>query len=398
MARPSEDIKDRLDLVEFIKSYIDVKPSGKNFKAICPFHNEKTPSFMISPDRQIWHCFGCGEGGDIFKFLMRYENIEFYEALRILAERAGVELKSVSPEDQRQFGILYDLNSRAAEFFEEALKNSKKAKEYVAKRGLKEETISDFVIGFAPASVDELTVSLINDGFAVADIVRAGLTIKTEKGRYVDRFRGRIMFPIHNHFGKVVGFSGRILPEFEKEDVGKYINSPDTPIFNKSKLLYGFWQSKKEIRDQDSALLVEGQMDFLMAWQNGIRNVFATSGTALTSDHLRTLRRITGNLIMAFDSDSAGQMAAERSIDLAGASDFSVKIMSLGKYKDPAEAVVKDPEFLKKAIENAKSGMEYYFERYLTEDALSDIRNKKLAVRTLLSKIKSLWSPIEKSH
>jgi len=398
MARPTEEIKDRLDIVDFIKSYIEVRPSGKNFKAICPFHQEKTASFMISPDRQIWHCFGCGEGGDIFKFLMRYENLEFYEALRVLAERAGVELKSVSPEDQRQFGILYDLNAAAAEFFEGALKNSKKAKDYIKERGLKEETVSDFMVGFAPSSVDELTVFLINKGFAIEEIVRAGLTIKTERGRYIDRFRGRIMFPIHNHFGKVVGFSGRILPEFEKEDVGKYINSPDTPIFNKSRLLYGFWQSKKDIRDEDKALLVEGQMDFLLVWQDGIRNVFATSGTALTSDHLRTLRRVTGNIVMAFDSDSAGQMAAERSIDLAGANDLNVSILVLGNYGDPAEAALEEPGFIKKAMENAKGGMEYYFERYLTPEAMKSIRDKKLAARVLLSKIKALWSPLERSH
>jgi len=398
MARPTDEIKDRLDLVEFIKGYLEVKSAGKNYKALCPFHQEKTPSFMISPDRQIWHCFGCGEGGDIFKFLMRYENLEFYEALRVLAEKAGVELKTMSPEDQRQFGVLYDLNGSAADFFEEKLKGSANAKDYLKKRGLKGETAKEFAVGYAPDGVDELTVALINKGFAIEDIVRAGLTIKTEKGRYLDRFRGRIMFPIHNHFGKVVGFSGRVLPEFEKENVGKYINSPDTPIFNKSRLLYGFWQSKKDIRDEDKALLVEGQMDFLMVWQDGVRNVFATSGTALTSDHLRTLRRITGNIVMGFDEDSAGRAAAERSIDLASANDFSVYILPLGKYEDPADAVTKEPGFVKKAMEGAKSGMEYYFDRYLTKEVLGDISDKKKSVRLLLTKIHAVWSPVERSH
>src|SRR3989344_1340669 len=398
MARPSEEIKDRLDLVEFIKSYIEVRSAGKNFKALCPFHNEKTPSFVISPERQIWHCFGCNEGGDIFKFLMRYENLEFYEALRVLAERAGVELKNISPEDQRQFGVMYDLNNAAAEFFENALKNSDNAKKYIKNRGLKTETIAEFMVGFAPAVFDELTVHLINRGFAIEDIVRAGLTIKTERGRYLDRFRGRIMFPIHNHFGKVVGFSGRILPELDKGDAGKYINSPDTPIFNKSRLLYGFWVTKKEIRDKDKALLVEGQMDFLLTWQDGVKNVLATSGTALTSDHLRTLRRITGNIVLGFDADNAGQMAVERGIDLASANDFNVSILSLGKHGDPADAVREEPGFIAKAIKNAKSGMEYYFERYLTPEALKSIGDKKLAVRALLSKITVMWSPVEKSH
>ena len=398
MARPSEEIKDRLNIVDFIKGYIEIRPSGRNFKAICPFHQEKTPSFMISPERQIWHCFGCGEGGDIFKFLMRYENLEFYEALRVLAERAGVELRNVSPEDQRQFGILYDLNAAAADFFEEALQSSKKAKEYLKSRALKDETAKEFMVGYAPAAVDELTVHLINKGFAVEDIVRAGLTVKTEKGRYLDRFRGRIMFPIHNHFGKIVGFSGRILPELDTGEMGKYVNSPDTPIFNKSRLMYGFWKSKREIANENRALLVEGQMDFLMAWQDGVKNLFATSGTALTGDHLRTLRRVTGNIVVGFDEDEAGRMAAERGIDLAGASDFNVYILSLGKYKDPADAAFGEPGFLKKAIDEAKTGMEYYFDRYLGPDVIKNIAKKKLAVRTLLSKIKAIWSPVERAH
>ena len=398
MPRPTEEIKDKLDLVEFIKGYLDLKPAGKNFKAICPFHQEKTPSFMVSSERQIWHCFGCGEGGDIFKFLMRYENLEFYEALSVLAERAGVELKRLSPADQRQFGILYELNLAAAEFFENSLKNSKKAQEYVKTRGLKEETIKDFMVGFAPNGVDELTVQLINHGFAIEDIVRAGLTIKTERGRYLDRFRGRLMFPIHNHFGKVVGFSGRILPEFDNGKSGKYINSPDTPIFNKSRLLYGFWQSKRNISEEKQALLVEGQMDFLLVWQDGVRNVVATSGTALTSYHLKTLRRVTNKIIMAFDKDEAGAMAAERSIDLAGANDFTVYNLSLGKFEDPADAALGETGFIKKAMKEAKTGMEYYFERYLVPESMESVDKKKLAIRSVLLKIRSLWSPIERSH
>lgn len=398
MARPTEEIKDRLDIVEFIKGYIDVKPAGKNFKALCPFHQEKTPSFMISPDRGIWHCFGCGEGGDIFKFIMRYESLEFYEALRILAERAGVELKNLSPADQRQFGILYDLNSAAAEFFEKSLEGSKKAQEYISSRGIDKKTQKEFSVGFAPSGTDELTLALINDGFAIEDIVRAGLVIKTERGRYLDRFRGRLMFPIHSHFGKIVGFSGRILPEFDNEKVGKYINSPDTPIYNKSRILYGFWNSKIPIRNEGKALLVEGQMDFLLSWQDGVRNVAATSGTALTAEHLRALRRVTNKIVLGFDKDEAGQMAIERSIDLAGAQDFTVRILSLNKFDDPAEAVMKKPGFIKDAIKNAKTGMEYYIDRYLKPSAMESIEEKKVAIRTVLMKIKNLWSPVERSH
>lgn len=353
---------------------------------------------MVSPERQIWHCFGCGEGGDIFKFLMKYEGLEFYEALRVLAEKAGIELKKMSPEDQRQFGVLYEVNGAAAEFFEEALKNSKKGSGYVDGRGLKEETIKTFMVGYAPSSTDDLTVQLINKGFAIEDIVRAGLAIKTERGRYVDRFRGRVMFPIHNHFGKVVGFSGRILPEFDTGKVGKYVNSPETPIYNKSRILYGFWDSKRAIIEEEKALLVEGQTDFLLAWQDGVKNVVATSGTALTADHLRALRRITNKIIMAFDEDEAGRMASERSIDLAGAQDFTVYILSLGKFEDPAEAALKKPGFIKEAMKDAKTGMEYYFARYLTKSAMKNIDEKKTAIRVVLMKIKTLWSPVERAH
>ncbi len=398
MATPIEEIKDNLDIVEFIKGYLDVKPSGKNYKALCPFHNEKTPSFVISPDRQIWHCFGCGEGGDIFKFLMKYENLEFYEALQVLAEKAGIELKRVSPAEQRQFGILYELNKVASDYFEDKLKSSRAPLDYLKKRGLKEETIQDFNIGFAPNNSDELTLYLINRGFDVQDIMRAGLALKTERGKYIDRFRGRIIFPIHNHFGKIVGFSGRILPVFETEKTAKYLNSPDTPIFNKSRILYGFWQSKRYIQKAKEALLVEGQMDFLMAWQDGVKNVVATSGTALTTEHLRALRRITNKLVIGFDMDEAGQAAAERGIDLSGNQDFSVYILRLDEYGDPAEAVVKSPGFLKRALKHAGTAMEYYFDRYLGKNISDDIDKKKVAVRAILMKIGTLWSPVERMH
>lgn len=395
---PSEQIKEKLDIVPVIKGYLELKPAGRNFKALCPFHQEKTPSFIISPDRQIWHCFGCGEGGDIFKFLMRYENLEFHEALTILAEKAGVELKRLSPADERQFGVLYDINNTATTIFEENLAGSAETLSYLENRGLNPETIKEFDLGMAPMGSDNLTVNLINRGFNVNDIVRAGLALKTERGQYRDRFQGRIIFPIHNHFGKIVGFSGRILPGLEKADVAKYLNTPETPIFNKSRLLYGFWQSKKFIRDEDAAFLVEGQMDFLLSWQDGVKNAAASSGTALTADHLRVLRRSASKLILGFDLDEAGQMAAERSIDLAGAHDFIVSIISLGEFSDPAEAVRRKPGFLKTTVKDAKPAMEHYFHRYLTIDALKNLDKKKSAIRLILVKIKNIWSPVERSH
>ncbi len=404
---PIEQIKDKLNIVDFVKGYIELKPAGKNFKAPCPFHKEKTPSFIVSPDRQTWHCFGsCSEGGDIFKFLMKHENLEFYEALKLLAEKAGVELKKVSPVDQKQFGVLYDINESAKNFFKSELVKNERAKEYLKSRGIKGETAKEFEIGMSPAAFDDLTVYLINQRYDIKDIERAGLNFKSEKGNYIDRFRNRVMFPIYNSFGKVVGFSGRILPEFDNGEMGKYINSPETPIFNKSRILYGFHKSKNAIREKKSALLVEGQMDFLMCWQDGIKNVVAASGTALTVEHLKTLRKSADELIFSFDNDEAGLKAAERSVDLANNADFNVKILMLKDFKDPAEAVLNSSGAVAALVVSAKPVMEFYFDRYLnmtndkrqtTNDKI-DIGDLKKKIRIILMKIQNLASPVEQIH
>src|SRR3989344_5216335 len=319
-----QSIKDRLDIVEFTRQYVTLTPAGKNYKALCPFHKEKTPSFVVSPDRGIWHCFGgCGDGGDVIKFLMRYENLEFVEALKILAEKSG---------------------------------------------------------------------------FNIVDAEKAGLVVKSEKGLYWDRFRNRLMFPLYNHFGKVAGFTGRIMPGYENENVGKYVNSPETPIFNKSKLLYGLHKSKDAIRDSRSAVLVEGQMDFLMMWQDGVKNAVATSGTAVTGDHLKVLKRYADELVLSFDSDEAGQTAAERTIDLAEASDFSVKVLEM-QAKDPADVVKESPGLMAALITKARSAMEFYFDRYLIKKAedKGPVGFKK-NIRAVLAKIKNIYSPVERSH
>jgi len=431
MTSPIQEIKERLDIVDFIRSYIPLQPAGKNFKALCPFHKEKTPSFMVSPERQMWHCFGCGEGGDIFKFLMKYENLEFYEALKILAERAGVELKRISPAEYKQFGILYEINQSAKDFFKKQLEKSPEVLNYLLSRGLKKDTIEEFELGFAPltqTNTDSLIVYLVKLGYDIKDIERAGLVFKTERGNYVERFRERIIFPIYNHFGKVVGFSGRILSQTQIDadnkqinadisvnqrssqresafaaSAAKYINSPETPIFNKSRILYGFHKTKKYILEQKSAVLVEGQMDFLMAYQDGIKNVVAASGTALTLDHLKTLRRVSEELILCFDNDEAGLNAAERAIDLAAASDFNLKILMLKDFKDPAEMVQKSPGALAEQINKAKPIMEFCFDRYL-KNFQFPISNFQLVpefkknVRIVLAKIKNLASAVERHY
>jgi len=412
MATPVELVREKLDIVEFLKGYLTLSSSGKNFKGLCPFHREKTPSFMVSPERQSWRCFGCSLGGDVFSFVMRYENVEFGEALRLLAEKTGVELKRVSPAEYKLTGILYDLNSAAKEFFKEQLKGAKTTAAYLKERGLKDETIQEFEIGWAPSDQEALTMHLLNKGHQPDDIVRAGLSIRNERGLHFDRFRGRVMFPIHNHLGKVVGFTGRILPSLDTGQMGKYVNSPETSIFNKSRILYGFFKSKEHVREKGWAFLVEGQMDFLMSWQSGVKNVVACSGTALTADHLRALRRLTDKLTLSFDTDEAGWQAGERAIDLAEGSDFEVKVVILHGVKDPAEAAAADPKKLLEAVGNAQPAMKLYFERYLLASpaglpaspaggpaagANYATREHLRGLRSVLSKIKNIASPVTQS-
>jgi DNA primase len=398
----AEKIKEKLDLVEFLRGYLELKPAGNNFKAICPFHKEKTPSFMVSPERQIWHCFGCNEGGDIFKFLMKYENLEFYEALKILAEKANIPLSRVSPSEQREFGVLYDINRAALDYYIDCLHRAPVAEEYLSSRKLSKSSIEEFEIGFAPNDFEGLSMYLINKGFNTADSVRAGLILKTERGKYVDRFRGRIMFPLESNFGRVIGFTGRILPQFDAGDMGKYVNSPETPIFSKSRLLYGLSKAKDGIREAGAVLLVEGQMDVIMSHQDGVKNAVGTSGTALTDEQLSILRRYSNKLVLNFDNDEAGKRAMERSIDLAHAKDFEIEILDFSgipeaeELKDPADIVSNKPGLLKKIISQSIPATEYYFTRHVLAGA--DIGTKKQSVREILRRIMNIPSAVERAY
>lgn len=393
---PVQLIKEKLSVADVLKGYIEVQQAGRNFKALCPFHNEKTPSFMISPDRGTWHCFGCNEGGDIFSFVMKYEGLEFGEALKILAEKAGIELRRVSPMEYKHFGLLYDINSAAKDFFRQELAKNSEAKAYLKERGLTSETVNTFELGWAPVENDALAIHLVNKGFAPEDIIRAGAALKSERGTMFDRFRGRIMFPISNHAGKIVGFTGRIFPKFDTGEVGKYINSPETPVYQKSRILYGFSVTKKDIRDAGVAFMVEGQMDFLMSWQSGVKNAVATSGTALSGDHLQAIRRVADKLVLSFDNDTAGYNALERGIDLAERLDFGVAVAVCEGYKDPAEAVQKEPDYVKRMIERAKPAPEFYFSRYLPE-GVGDMTDRSylLKLRKILQKLGAIRSKVE---
>jgi DNA primase len=361
MSSPVEQIKSRLNIVEVVQTYTKLQKAGVNFKAVCPFHSEKTPSFFVSPARDSWHCFGCGKGGDIFSFVMEIESVEFPEALKILAGRAGVELKPIDREHQSERLRLLKLMEEAKKFYEGELKKNKEVIEYLKARGLKGETAKSFGIGFAANEWRGLCAFLKSKKYSDIEIERSGMAVKSDKG-YYDRFRNRIMFPIANGSGQIVGFSGRIFGPETETSGGKYINSPQTILYDKSSVLFGFDKAKNEIRKKDSCILVEGQMDVIMSHQAGITNTVAVSGTSLTNEHLRIIKRLTDNLAIAFDKDEAGRGAAGRGIDSALAQGFEVKVALIPSGKDPADAIKENPEEWKEALKNSKNIIEFYLD------------------------------------
>jgi len=405
MLSSSEEIKNKLDIKEVVGQYVKLQKAGANHRALCPFHKEKTPSFFVSPYRQIWHCFGCGEGGDIFSFIMKIENIEFKEALKILAQKAGVKLAYEDPQVRSQKQRLIDINKEAAIFFEENLWKKKEVVDYLIKRGFKQETIKEFHLGWASDEWRSLSDFLIKKGFKPGDIMASGLAISKNTKIY-DRFRSRIIFPIEDFSQNIVGFTGRIfqgktplktIRDIEK--IGKYINSPQTLIFDKSKILYGLSKSKNYLRSQESTLLVEGQTDFLMGWQAGIKNIVATSGTALTSYQLKILKRHNNTLVLGFDMDEAGEKAAERSIELALSKEFNVKILRLSQGKDLAD-YLNDKENkgnIKDLINQAEAIMDFYFTRAKNAGDKTNIDGKKAIASYFLPKIKKLINVLDRS-
>jgi len=397
-----EEIKNKIDIADLIQEYIQLKPAGtNNYKANCPFHNEKTPSFMVSKDKQIWHCFGCGEGGDIFGFIMRMEGMEFPEALRVLAKKAGVKLQYQDPAISNQKTKLLDICKAAAAFYHKILLDHPKAqfvRDYLVKRQVKNETVDTWKLGYAPEAWDTLNKYLVERGFKEEDIFLAGLTLKKDRGvGYNDRFRHRLMFPINDIHGNVIGFGGRWLGE-EKENVGKYINSPQTLIYNKSYVVYGLDKARQEIKKQKLAVVVEGYMDCLSSHQAGVINVVASSGTALTPEQVKMLKRYTNNLAFAFDQDIAGDAAVKRGIEVAWQAEMNTKIIHLPEAKDPDELIQKNAAAWPEAIKKAQSIMEYYFATTLKNADLQKVEDKKEIAKTLLNIIAKLADPIEQTH
>lgn len=351
-----EEVKSRLDIVDYIGTIVSLKKMGRNFKALCPFHQEKTASFVVSAERQSWHCFGaCHDGGDIISFVMKYENITFYEALKELAEKAGVELKQSGIEDnewKKKERLLY-LNTLAAKYFEYILHSTsfgKPALEYLSGRSISPAIMKKFQIGYAPRSWDSLLNFLTKKGFRNEEIHEAGLLVKNESNRYYDRFRGRIMFPISDIRGNIIGFSGRLTEKSEVE--GKYINTPETPIYHKRESLYGIHIAKEAIRKEDSVILVEGEFDMITPYIHEIENVVAIKGSALTREQLTILKRLTKRITLALDADSAGEDAMKKGIEEAERQEFEIRVLSFESGKDPDEAVRTDLIGFKKALKS----------------------------------------------
>jgi len=394
-----DQIKDRIDIVELINEYVPLKKAGANFKAPCPFHQEKTPSFMVSPSKQIWHCFGCGKGGDAFTFLMEKEGMDFPEALRTLAKKTGVELKPRNPKIWTRKNKLYEINNLAARYFHEAFWKSREgeaARQYMKQRKFTKETLDNFLVGYSPDSWDILSAFLRKKGYSEEEINNAGLTVRKDQGGFYDRFRGRLMFPIKNAHGDAVAFGAR---QLKSEDTGaKYINTPETEIYQKSWVLYGLSDARSEIRGQDLGIIVEGYTDVLASHQVGIKNVVASSGTALTEGHLDLLKRYTNNLVLAFDMDLAGDMATKRGIDLALNRGFDIKVAKLPVEKDPADVALADPKSWKKIAGSGQPIMKYFFTSALAGKNLEEAADKKEIAAELLPVIKKIGNEIERHH
>lgn len=397
---PIEEIKQRLDIIDVLSEYLQMKRAGGNYRALCPFHHEKTPSFMVSKEKQIWHCFGCSRGGDIFAFIQEMEGMEFPEALRVLAKRANVELVRQDPALVNKKTRMLDALKASAEWFGKQLSMNMEAKNYLANRKVSEETKEDFNLGFALETWDGLNKYLLGRGFTEDEIFQAGMSIKKEKGvGYYDRFRGRVMFPIKDVHASIVGFTGRLLKEDSEKRMGKYINTPQTMVYDKSQVIYGLDKAKQEIKRLGATIMVEGNMDVVTAHQAGFRNVVASSGTALTERQVLLLKRYSPNLIISFDMDAAGKEAAKRGIDTAMQLEMNIKVLSLPKeFKDPDEAIKKDPHIFKEAVRNAQSIMDYYFQSARQGVDAKQVAGKKKIAMELLPVIAKIGDPIEQTH
>ena len=401
-----EEIKSRLNIVDVISGYVKLEKAGVNYRACCPFHKEKTPSFFVSPSRQLWHCFGgCNDGGDMFHFLMKIEGIEFPEALKILANKAGVELKQIDAREAKREKsekekalAICELSAKFFEFFMEKSSTGQNAKKYLFDRGLTQSTIKEWRIGFALPHWSKLSEFLLQKGYAKKELVAAGVSIEKDGDKFFDRFRSRIMFPICDINGNVAGFTGRVFGDNSSENA-KYLNTPNTILYDKSRIIFGLDKAKLAIKENDFCVLVEGNMDCIASHQAGIKNCIAVSGTALTEFHLNILKRYTQKLVLSFDMDMAGSNATKRGIKMAQQLDFDIKVIPMFGEKDPADIVLHEgAETWKELVAQSKPINQFYFESAIKDKNLEKIDDKKKAAADFLPVIKEMRSNIDQAY
>jgi len=395
-----DEVKQKTDIVEVVGQYASLKKSGRNFRALCPFHSEKNPSFFIYPEQQSWHCFGaCNTGGDVFAFVMKKENIDFGEVLRLLAQRAGVTIPSKFETEAKgkEKERLYQLNQAAAQYFHNSLVNSptgEKARNYIAGRNLTPNTVTEFQLGYSLNSWDDLKQYLMERGYSEDELLTAGLVSKTDEGRTYDRFRNQLMFPILDVRGNNIGFGARVLDD----SLPKYINSPQTLIFDKSGSLYGINLAAAAIRQQNTAVIVEGYMDVITAHQHGFKNVVASMGTSVTEKQVSTLKKLSKNVALALDADTAGEEAMLRGVEYENMLDAEVRVIIMPAGKDPDNVIKEDKDNWQHLVEEAIPVVDYVFNMAVSRLDLTTARDKSLAVDKLLPIVVEMKDTVRQAH
>ncbi len=401
----TDEIKKKIDVVDLISSYLTLQKAGRNFRACCPFHKEKTPSFMVSSEKQIWYCFGCNQGGDIFSFIERMEGLDFVGALNLLADRAGVILeRQRGGAKKSEKDKYFEMTSLASKFFSYILwetKAGEEARKYLLeKRGLTAEIIKEFGVGYSPDQQTLLHDFLAKKDFKDEDMLKIGLITRNTQGRIVDKFRDRIIFPIYSVAGKVVGFGGRIFHESKNPNFTppKYLNSPQSDIYDKSSTLYGLYQAKEAIREKDLAIVVEGYMDVISSHQAGVKNVVASSGTALTAEQVVIASRYASSLAFSFDTDQAGQMALKRALDMTRYEDVAIKAIAIKEGKDPDDLIKISPKKWEEATANPVPILEFFYQNLIAGRDLTQVEEKKKVAKEFLPILAVVSDNIEKAY
>ena len=393
-----DEVKQKIDIVDVASQYTKLIKAGRNFRGLCPLHSEKDPSFFVYPDQQSWHCFGaCNTGGDAFSLVMKKQGIDFGEALQLLAQKAGVSLPTRAEAEGGKKPKLYQINQAAAEYFYNLLISSPTAeavRNYIARRGLSLKTVADFQLGFSPNSWEALKQHLVETGYSEDDLLEAGLIVESEDKKRHDRFRNRLMFPIHDNRGHTIGFGARALDD----SMPKYLNSPQTPVFNKSSVLYGIDLAMPSIRQQEMAVIVEGYMDVITAHQHGFSNVVASMGTAVTERQIGSLKRLTKNLVLALDADAAGEEAMLRCVDYENITGSEIRAIIMPQGRDPDDVIKEDPQNWPKLLEEALPVIDFTFDQALAGLDLTTAKGKSLATERLFPVIDEIKDDTRQAH